>query len=130
MTIRSAIPPVLMLLAIGSGIMCQPKKVSLTLFGKLAIDTSCGHFVIEVLQGSIDGSKIVPEWKNPADGSIYINCFAVANFCDFPSNSFSKGDIFSFELDPHPAIQHCPICFFDYPAPPVSNAVKDLHKVN
>ncbi len=89
---RPVIHPILLLLILGSGIMCQPERVNPpTLTGKLVIDRACSHFVIQLLQGSIEPSKIVPVWKNSANDSTYVNVFAVSNQCTFPYSGIAGG---------------------------------------
>ena len=112
-----------------SAVGCQPRKVDPTLIGQLVVDTSCGHYVIVLVQGSTDASHLAPEWRDTTTGILYVNVFGVSNPCGFGANILSTGDRFSFEFDPHPPIENCPLCHFAYPAPPVSNAVKNVHKI-
>ena len=125
-----ALRPILLLLMVGSGIMCQPEKVDPpTLTGKLVINGPCAHFVIQVLQGSIDPSKIDPLWKDSIHNINYVNVFTVGNRCTFPYN-LAEGDTITFQLDSDPPAQVCDVCNIAWPTPPVSNPVKNVKKTN
>jgi len=127
---RNILHPMILMLMLGSGIMCQPKQVSYpALKGKLVLNRACSNFVIQVLQGSIEPSKIEPLWKDTANDSTYINVFTVANRCTFPSG-LAEGDTIFFALDPNPQVQTCAICQIYYPTPPVMNDVMDVQKIN
>jgi hypothetical protein len=127
---RSVLRSIILLFMLGSGVMCQPEQVTLpALKGKLVLNRACSNFVIQVLQGSVDPSKIDPLWKDTANDSTYINVFAVANRCTFPSG-LAEGDTIFFALDPNPPAQTCQICQIYYPTPPVMNAVQDVQKIN
>jgi hypothetical protein len=127
---RSTLPPIILVFMLGSGIMCQPKQVTVpTLKGKLVLNRACSNFVIQVLEGNIEPSKIDALWKDTVNDSTYINVFAVANRCTFPSG-LAEGDTIIFALDPNPQPQTCAICQIYYPTPPVMNTVMDVQKIN
>jgi hypothetical protein len=130
MVIRCASPLAIVLLILAASVGCQPRQVDPTLIGKLVIDTSCGHFVVELLQGTADASHFVPEWRDSLTNIVYVNVFGIANQCNSGLNGLSTGDRFSFEFDPHPSLVYCPICNFAYPSPPIVNAVKNVKKIN
>lgn len=128
--VRSVLRPIILLFILCAGIMCQPKQVTFPLLkGKLVLNRACSNFVIQVLQGTIEPSKIDPLWKDTANDSTYINVFAVANRCSFPSG-LAEGDTIMFALDPNPPAQTCAICQIYYPTPPVMNDVRDVQKLN
>lgn len=125
---RFALRPIILIFMLGSGIMCQPEKINpTTLTGKLVLNRACANYVIQVLQGTIEPSKIDALWKNPDNDSTYINVFTVANRCTFP-DSLKEGDTISFEIDTNPPAQTCAVCAISYPTPPVSNDVKNVQK--
>lgn len=129
---RPFLRPILFLLMLCSGIMCQPEKVDPpTLTGKLVIEKACANYVIQVLQGSIDPTKLDPLWKDTISGITYINVFTVANRCTFPGG-FSEGDTLTFQLGDSsvPPSPVCDLCYVYYPTPPVSNSVKNVQKLN
>jgi hypothetical protein len=128
--VRSLLRPILFLLMLCSGVMCQPERVDPpTLTGKLVIEKPCANFVIQVLEGSIDPGKLDPLWKDSVNDSTYINVFTVANRCSFPGN-FAEGDTLTFQLGddgaPRPL---CDLCYVFYPTPPVSNSVRNVQKL-
>ena len=115
-----------------TGIMCQPEKVDPpTLTGKLVLTQPCAGVVIQVLQGSIDPSKIDPLWKDSITGMTYINVFTVSNQCTFPGN-LHEGDTIAFQLDsdPPPPSPLCDMCAISSPVPPIANYVRNVRKLN
>ena len=128
--LRSALFTLLFLLIVGTGMRCQPKKVDPTPIGMLVIDTICDHIVVELVQGEVDGSKVEPEWKDPNTNTVYINAFTVSDRCSFARNGLSVGDRFSFEFDTAPPADTCVICQIAYPTPSVTNAVKNVRRIN
>lgn len=128
--LRTALFPVLLLILFCSGIRCIPKRVDPTPIGKLVIDTVCAHLVIELVQGSVDGARIEPEWKDPNTNTVYPNVFTLSNPCSFARNGLVVGDRFSFEFDTTAPADTCAICQIYYPTPSIANAVKNVHKIN
>ncbi len=127
---RNILRPMILMLMLCSGIMCQPTTVTPSTYtGKLVLQKACGHLVIQVLDGSIDPGKVDPLWKDSVNDSTYINVFTVANQCTFPDN-LAEGDTLSFQLDynPPPTSPLCDECYVFYPTPPVSNYVRNVHK--
>ena len=128
---RSILRPMILILMLGSGIMCQPEVHPPTFIGKLVIAKPCTGYVIQVLQGSIDPSDLDPLWKDTISGITYVNVFTVTNRCTFPSG-FAEGDTISFQwgdssIHPSPL---CDLCFAYYPTPPIGNPVRNVQKVN
>ena len=111
----------------------QCKKVVVSgqvLTGKLIINGPCEHYVIQLQKGAIDTANIESSWLNPADKMNYSDVFTVANYCSFGSNGLQKGDVFTFEIDPHPVAQYCPICQIFVATPTKENAVINVQKVH
>jgi hypothetical protein len=129
--VRSLLRPTILMLMLGSGIMCQPRKIDPpTLTGKLVIAKPCSNYVIQVLQGSIEPSALDPLWKDTVSGITYVNVFTVANLYHFLS-SFAEGDTITFQLG-YGSDPPIPLCdpFAFYPSPPVSNPVRNVQKRN
>jgi hypothetical protein len=98
------------------------KSKSGALKGKLVIKELCSHYVVQVIDGTADSSKVVNGWKDDKRGT-FNSVFTVANRCDFPA-SLNEGDEFEFSFDPNPPPQNCAVCLAFYPTPPKSNAIK------
>ena len=110
----------------------QCKKANLTgevLTGKLIINGPCDHYAIQLQKGKIDTANIVSSWYDSDNDSTYKNVFSVANYCSFGSFGLQKGDVFTFQLDPHPVAQECPICAIFVATPSKENAVINIQKV-
>jgi hypothetical protein len=99
------------------------KSKSGKLKGKLVIKELCSHYVVQIIDGNVDSSKVVNNWKDEKRQVIFDKVFAVANRCDFPSR-LNEGDEFEFTFDPNPAPQNCAVCMAYYPIPDKTNAVK------
>jgi hypothetical protein len=130
--IRKFLTPLIILVVLFSGTMCIPERngPGPGLVGKLVVDAPCGHYVVEVIQGKIDVSRLVSEWRDSTTDSIYVNVFGLSDPCHFGQSGLVKGDMFSFELDDKPPMEGCPLCYIAYPMPPISNAVKNVQKLN
>jgi hypothetical protein len=130
--IRKFLMPLTVLLVLFSGTRCIPERngPGPGLVGKLVVDAACGHYVVEVIQGNIDASRLVSEWKDSTTDSIYVNVFGLSDPCYFGQYGLVKGNLFRFELDDKPPAEGCPLCYIAYRMPPVSNAVKNVQKIN
>jgi hypothetical protein len=117
----------IILLLAGLFILCSAyecnKSKSGRLRGKLVIKELCSHFVVQVISGNVDTSKVVNEWKDEKRKATFDKVFTVANRCDFPS-SLNEGDEFEFSFDPNPAPQNCAVCMAYYPIPSKTNPIK------
>lgn len=76
----------------------------------------CSNYTFSVIEGNIDTSQVVAEWKDPQTGELYKNAFAVANPCLLPQG-LKKGDTFYFVIDEDPPKNECAVCLAYYPTP-------------
>ena len=111
----------IIILSFCSSYECNKSK-SGAVKGKLVIKELCSHYVVQVIDGTVDSSKVVNGWKDDKRGT-FNNVFTVANRCDFPA-SLNEGDEFEFNFDPNPPPQNCAVCLAFYPTPSKSNAIK------
>ncbi|MHA4809635.1 hypothetical protein ACX0G9_16095 [Flavitalea flava] len=126
---RQTVLPILLLLVLTCSFTCRPERLGTSLTGKLVIDATCSHFVVQLLQGSTDSTKVVDNWKNTANDSIYTHVFTVANVCNFGATGLVRGDIFTFEIDPEMPMEDCAVCLIYYPTPEVVHSIKHIQKV-
>ena len=123
----------LILFLLASLFCVQCKKVtrpSPELTGKLIINGPCEHYVIQLLKGTIDTTNIETSWYDSGNDSTYSNVFTIASFCSFGNYGLQKGDVFTFQIDPGPPGQYCPICQIFVATPTKGNAVINVKKVN
>ena len=105
---------------------CRKNTVSPDCFkGKLVAKGMCGNYTVQLLQGTLDTSKIERSWQNEVTGKTFANVFAVGNSCSFPY-SLNEGDEFYFVLGGAP--QNCMLCMAYYPKPQKSLSIKVLDK--
>jgi len=105
---------------------CKNKKENSVYKGKLEVKGMCMNYTIKLLEGSIDTSKLVAEWKDESTGKIHNNVFALGSVCNFPP-TISEGDEFSFTIDTS-YISNCAVCLAYYPKPSKSIAIKVVNK--
>jgi hypothetical protein len=98
------------------------KSKSGSLKGKLVVKELCLHYVVQIIDGKVDSSKVVNDWKDDKRGT-FNKVFTVANRCDFPAG-LNEGDEFEFSFDPNPPPQNCMMCMAYYPTPAKANAIK------
>lgn len=106
-----------------SGFQCNKekyKKISECIKGRLEIKGICLNYVIKVLEGDIDTSKIT-SWKDPQTGTDYQNVFALGSPCTFPAD-IKEGDEFYFHLIEN-INQDCAICEAYRPVPDKKNMI-------
>lgn len=92
--------------------------------GRLEIKGICSNYTIKLIEGSIDSSKIVANWKDEVTQKTYTNVFALGSPCTFPS-TIKTGDEFYFTLDT--AVQNCAVCMAYYPHPQRALKIKVLN---
>ena len=83
----------------------------------------CSHYVVQVIDGTVDSSRVVNNWKDEKRQATFNKVFSVANRCNFPS-TLNEGDEFEFSFDPNPPAQNCAVCLAYYPIPDKINAIK------
>src|SRR5688572_14398755 len=80
---------------------CKNKNEDKVYKGRLEIKAICMNYTIKLLEGSLDTTQVVPEWKDETTGKTHNNVFALASVCSFPS-TIKEGDEFYFTIDPDP----------------------------
>lgn len=105
---------------------CKNKNEGSAYKGKLEVKGMCMNYTIKLLEGNIDTSKIVTEWKNEVTGKTHNNVFALGSVCNFPS-TIKEGDEFYFIID-STYVGNCAVCLAYYPKPLKSIAIKVLNK--
>lgn len=119
-----------LLLFAGAGFNCRPSNpTSSELLGKLVVNAPCGHFVVQVLGGDADPSRLVKSWKDSVRDTTYTNVFAVANACHFDGAGFPANSIFRFRMNDTVIVNNCMLCMIAYPAPAISNTVSHVQLV-
>ena len=105
---------------------CKNKNENSVYKGKLEVKGMCMNYTIKLLEGNIDASKLVAEWKNEVTGKTHTNVFALGSVCNFPP-TIKEGDEFSFTIDTT-YVSNCAVCLAYYPKPAKSIAIKVLNK--
>ena len=105
---------------------CKNKNENSIYKGKLEVKGMCMNYTIKLLEGKIDTSKLVAEWKNESTGKTHNNVFALGSVCNFPS-TINEGDEFSFTIDTS-YVSNCAVCLAYYPKPAKSIAIKVVNK--
>ncbi len=101
---------------------CKKKNAATGKYkGRLEIKGICMNYTISVLEGGMDGSKIVAEWTDEATNRIYENVFALGSPCSFPPG-IKVEDEFYFVLDS--SEQKCMVCTAYYPTPSKKLSIK------
>jgi len=105
---------------------CKNKNESSFYKGKLEVKGMCMNYTIKLLEGKIDASKLVAEWKNEVTGKTHNNVFALGSVCNFPP-TINEGDEFYFTVDTS-YVSNCAVCLAYYPKPAKSIAIKVVNK--
>ena len=133
---RPILKPTLLLLLAAAGFQCKRDNTQPILTGKLVVENGCMYSAIEVVGGQYDPSRVSATWKDPDNDSVFHNVFAISavrDACDISAYGVSKGDVFQFQMDPHPQNIICNDCAVGVPPPalpPVSDAVMNIKKIN
>jgi len=117
--------PFAFILTVTSG-KCKNKNENSAYKGKLEVKGMCMNYTIKLLEGKIDTSKFVTEWKNESTGKMHNNVFALGSVCNFPS-TINEGDEFYFTIDTT-YVSNCAVCLAYYPKPAKSIAIKVVNK--
>ena len=105
---------------------CKNKSESNVYRGKLEVKGICMNYTIKLLEGDLDTSKYVSEWKDEVTGKTHHNVFALGSACTFPV-AIKEGDEFYFTIDSS-YISNCAVCLAYYPKPAKSLAIKVVNK--
>jgi len=105
---------------------CKNKNESSFYKGKLEVKGMCMNYTIKLLEGKIDASKLVAEWKDEVTGKTHNIVFALGSVCNFPT-TIKEGDEFSFTIDTT-YVSNCAVCLAYYPKPAKSIAIKVVNK--
>ncbi len=105
---------------------CKDKNENKVFKGRLEIKAICMNYTIKLLEGSLDTTQVVSEWRDETTGKTHNNVFALGSVCSFPS-TIKEGDEFYFTIDPDP-VRNCAVCMAYYPKPPKSVAIKVVNK--
>ena len=105
---------------------CKSKNENAVYKGKLEVKGMCMNYTIKLLEGNIDTSKLVADWKNESTGKTHTNVFALGSVCNFPP-TINEGDEFSFTIDTS-YVSNCAVCLAYYPKPAKSLAIKVVNK--
>lgn len=105
---------------------CKNKNEGTIYKGRLETKGMCMNYTIKLLEGKLDTSRFVSEWKDEATGKTHNNVFALGSLCSFPS-TINEGDEFYFTIDSS-YISNCVVCMAYYPKPPKSIAIKVVNK--
>ena len=105
---------------------CKNKNESSVYKGKLEVKGMCMNYTIKLLEGNIEASKLMAEWKNEVTGKTHSNVFALGSVCNFPS-TLNEGDEFYFSIDTT-YVSNCAVCLAYYPKPAKSIAIKVVNK--
>ena len=104
--------PFVFILAVTTG-ECKNKNENSVYKGKLEVKGMCMNYTIKLLEGNIDASKLVAEWKNEVTGKTYVILVALGSVCNFPP-TINEGDEFSLQLI-QPYVSNCAVCLAYYP---------------
>jgi hypothetical protein len=132
--LRYIFQTLLLILLIVSGYQCKKHKDEGPLLtGKLIASDGCLQYVVEVLDGPVDPAKVVATWTDTDNDSVYHNVFrlgGVRDVCGIGAYGVSKGDTFTFRIDPNPQNMICYVCavMTTLAMPPISNSIKDVNK--
>ena len=117
--------PIVIVLSITAD-KCKDKNESNMYKGRLEAKGMCMNYTIKLLEGNIEASKLMAEWKNEVTGKTHSNVFALGSVCDFPS-TLNEGDEFYFSIDTT-YVSNCAVCLAYYPKPAKSIAIKVVNK--
>lgn len=105
---------------------CKNKKDDTVYKGRLEIKAICMNYTIKLLEGNLDTTQVVAEWKDETTGKVHHNVFALGSACSFPA-TIKEGDEFYFTIDANP-LRDCTVCMAYYPKPPKSVSIKIVNK--
>jgi len=124
MKLYSLIPLVFILALITD--KCKNKTETSTYKGRLEVKGMCMNYTIKLIEGKMNASNIVSEWKDEVTGKTHTNVFALGSACNFPS-TINEGDEFYFTID-STYVSNCAVCLAYYPKPAKAIAIKVVNK--
>ena len=96
---------------------CNKKSASDNcLKGRLEIKGICSNYVITIIEGPVDTSKVASTWTDPETNKTYTNAFKLGSPCTFPS-TLNEGDEFYFTF----------VCMAYRPVPEKINMINVLN---
>jgi hypothetical protein len=126
----------LLALLILSGFQCKKHTSNgPLLYGTLIASDGCAQYVVSVFDGPFDPATVVDTWKDTDNDSVYHHVFrltAVRGACGIGYYGVTKGDTFTFRMDPHPQNMTCFVCavMTTLDMPPVSDAITDVQLIH
>lgn len=93
--------------------------------GRLEIKGICSNYVITIIDGPIDTSKVASTWTDPETNKTYTNAFKLGSPCTFPS-SLNEGDEFYFTFV-NDTKEDCAVCMAYRPVPKKINMINVLN---
>ena len=105
---------------------CKNKNENNVYKGRLEVKGMCMNYTIKLIEGTLDSTKLLTEWKDESTGKTYNNVFALGSACSFPS-TINEGDEFHFSID-SAYVSNCAVCLAYYPKPSKSIAIKVVNK--
>ena len=97
---------------------------SACLKGRLEIKGICSNYVITIIDGPVDTSRVVANWTDPETNKMYKNVFALGSPCTFPA-AINEGEEFYFEYVTETK-EDCAVCLAFRPVPEKNNMIKVL----
>lgn len=102
---------------------CSMKKGETKKYkARLEIKAICMNYTIQLLEGTIDTSRVAANWTDETTNKSYTNVFALENPCSFPAD-IKQGDEFYFTIDTAKQ-ENCIVCMAYYPKPPKALPIK------
>jgi len=115
--------PVFIVLAVTAG---KCKNNDSVYKGRLEVKGMCMNYTVKLLEGKLDTSLYVSEWKNESTGKTHNNVFALGSACTFPK-TINEGDEFYFTID-STYKPDCAVCLAYYPKPLKRIAIKIVNR--
>ena len=105
---------------------CNKKSVPADCMkGRLEIKGICSNYVITIIDGPIDTSKVTSAWTDLETNKTYTNAFKLGSPCSFPS-ALNEGDEFYFEFV-NETKEDCAVCMAYRPVPEKINMINVLN---
>lgn len=99
----------------------KQNKTSDCFKGRLEIKGICANYVISIIEGNADTSRVVESWKDPVTGKNYARVFKLDSPCTFPE-TINEGDEFYFTFTDK-STEECVVCLAYRPVPEKKNMI-------